>query len=46
MPDGFGVAETDGDALDRRVGVERKPGCAGLGDGDLRDQELMAARHP
>ena len=43
---GFGVAEAYGDALDGRVGVERQPGGAGLGDGDLRDQQFRTARHP
>ena len=43
---GAGVGEADGDAVDRRVGVEGQPGGAGLGDGDLRDQQLRAARPP
>ena len=42
----FGILETDSDPLDRRVAVERQPGGADLGDGDLRDQKIMAARHP
>ena len=45
-PIGFGVAEADRDALDRRIGVEGQPGRAGLGDGDLRDQQFGPARHP
>ena len=43
---GGGVFQTDRDALHRRVGVERQPGGAGLGDGDLADQKVDSARHP
>ena len=42
----FGVFETDGDSLDRRITVERQPGRPDLGDGDLGDQKVVAARHP
>ena len=41
-----GVPEADGDSLERRVGVEGKPGGAGLDDGDLRDEKIGSARHP
>ena len=43
---GLGVGKADRDAVDRRVGVERQPGRARLGDGDLRDQQFRPTRHP
>ena len=44
--EGRGVGEADRDAVGRRVRVERQPGGPGLGDGDLRDQEVEAPLHP
>ena len=41
-----GIGKADRDAVDRRVGIERQPGGAGLRDRDLGDQELGAAAHP
>ena len=43
---GLRVGKADRDTVDRRVGVERQPGGAGFGDGDLRDQQFRPARHP
>ena len=43
---GLGIAEADGDALDGGVGIEGEPGGARLGNGDLGDEQLGAARHP
>ena len=41
-----GVGETDPDAVDRRIGIERQPGGAALGDPQLHDQQVDAARQP
>ena len=46
QPLGRGIREADGDAVERRVGVEGQPRRAGPGDGDLGDQQFRAARHP
>ena len=43
---GFRVGEAGGDTIERRVGVEGQPRGAGLGDADLRDQQVRPARHP
>ena len=43
---GAGVGETDGDAVDRRIGVECQPCGARFSDGELGDQQFEAARHP
>ena len=43
---GVRVAQADRDAVGRRVGVEGQPGGAGLGDGDLGDQQVETTLHP
>jgi hypothetical protein len=43
---GVGVLEADRDAVGGRIGVEGQPGGSGLGDGDLRHEELGAPAHP
>ncbi len=40
------IAKAGRDAVGRRIRVEGQPGGAGLGDADLGDQEILAARHP
>ena len=43
---GPGVVEANRYAVERRIGIEGKPGRTGLGDGNLRDQQVEAALHP
>ena len=38
--------EAGRDTVDRRIGVEGQEGRTALGNGDLREQEINAARHP
>ncbi len=41
-----GVPQTDRNAVGGCVGVERKPGCTRLGNGDLGHEQVEAALHP
>ena len=43
---GGAIIEADGNALDRRVGIEGQPGSAGHGNGNLGNQQCGAPRHP
>ena len=44
--DGICIGQADGDPVDRYFGVKGQPGGAGLGDAQLHDQQVDAARHP
>lgn len=44
--EGLGVFQADDNALDRGVGIQGQPGGARLGDGQLHDQQVDAARQP
>ena len=44
QPVGAGVLQANQHALGRRVGFERQPGRARLGDGRLHDEQFVAAR--
>ena len=43
---GLGIVEADLDAVDRRVGIKRQPGGTCLGNAELHDQQVDAARQP